>query len=214
MIPASSTRALEIEGVRRGVATDTERAPARWSLDTFQGRLVEISGHRTGAPLTFAFRLVVEAQRRAEPVAWISRRDSVFFPPDVALTGVDLGALVVIWAADARSGYRAADMLLRSTAFGLVVMDLEMQRQMSLRAQTRLSALAKKSHAALICLTEKEPRRPSLGSLVSLRMQAERTRRVEEGADRFFCEARALKDKCRGPGWSHREVFRGPAGLR
>jgi len=52
---------------------------------------------------------------------------------------------------------------------------------------------------------------PSLGSLVSLRVQAQRERVCD---DRFSCGLAVLKDKRRGPTWTHAEVYRGPAGLR
>ena len=70
--------------------------------------------------------------------------------------------------------------------------------------------LAQKHGAALLCITEKDGRRPSLGSLVSLRAEAVRT---ERAGDRFRCEVHVLKDKRRGPGWKHAEVCRGPDGL-
>ena len=64
--------------------------------------------------------------------------------------------------------------------------------------------------AAIVCLTEKAADAASLGSLVSLRVEALR-QRADDG---FRCTVRALKDKRRGPGWSGSEVLRGPAGLR
>jgi recombination protein RecA len=174
------------------------------------GRFVEISGDRSSATLTSVFRLVHEAQRSAEPIAWITRKGSVFFPPDVAGTGVDLAALPVVWVQGALQTARIADRLLRSGAFGLLVLDLGLDTRLPLHAQTRLVGLAKKHGTALLCLTEKEHHRPSLGSLVSLRAQAARTQRAE---DRFHCEVQVLKDKRRGPGWTHSEVCRGPDGL-
>ena len=71
--------------------------------------------------------------------------------------------------------------------------------------------LASKHGTTVLFLTEKQEESPTLGSLVSLRAQAVRKRTAE---DRFSCEARILKDKRRGPGWSHREIRHGPAGLR
>ncbi len=47
--------------------------------------------------------------------------------------------------------------------------------------------------------------------LPSLRGEVRR-KRCAEG--RFTCELHALKDKRRGPGWRHSEVFHGPTGLR
>ena len=182
-----------------------------FSLATFAGRFAEISSDAAGAPLTLTFRLVLEAQRKGEPVAWIGRRECPFFPPDVADAGVDLGALPVVWAPDALAAARAADLLLRSGAFGLVVVDLGARARLAIPAQTRLAGLAKQHDVALVLLTEKDGGRASLGSLVSLRAHAVR---VGHDAEQYRCEARALKDKRRGPGWRHAEVFRGPDGLR
>jgi hypothetical protein len=42
------------------------------------------------AALSFTAQLLHEAQRQGEPVAWVQGRDSLFHPPDLAATGVDL----------------------------------------------------------------------------------------------------------------------------
>lgn len=197
-------------GVRQGFSVD--RSTACWGLDAFVGRLGEISSDRSGAALTLAFRLVLEAQRLGEPVVWICRRDSVFFPPDVAGVGVDLGALPVVWASKPLSAARAADRLVRSGAFGLLILDVGARARLSFAAQSRLGGLAKKHGAALVCLTEKERERPSLGSLVSVRADA--TRLPHKPGERYRCVAHVLKDKRRGPGLQYVETFHGPAGLR
>ena len=187
-------------------------APPSWALPALTGRLVELSAEPSGAPLTFAFRLVLDAQRRGEPAAWIAPRARAFFPPDVAAAGVDLAALPVVWAAHALEAARAADLLIRSGGFGLVVLDLGPCTELPLHAVTRLSGLALRHATAVVVLTEKKEERPSLGSLVSLRVHVPRV--VREG-DRYRCTLQVLKDK-RG----HRlreevsEVCRGPDGLR
>ena len=181
-----------------------------FSLAGFAGRFAEISADPSGAPLSFAMRLVLEAQRKREPVAWIGRRASPFYPPDVADAGVDLRALPVIWAPDPLAAARAADLLVRSGGFGLVVVDLGADARLPIAAQTRLAGLAREHECALVFLTEKNERRPSIGSLVSLRTHAVRT---GQEASAFRCEAHAIKDKRRGPGWRYAEVFRGPDGL-
>lgn len=183
---------------------------APWNIAEISGRLVEISGSGATAALTLAMGLTLEAQREGEPVAWVTTTESSFYPPDAAEGGVDLDALAVIRVPDARTVARAAERLTRSGAFGLVVLDLG-TTEVPTPLQARLAGLAQKHHAALICLTEKEHTTPSLGSLVSLRVQAQR-RRVSE--DRFACALSVLKDKRRGPTWSHTEVHHGPAGLR
>ena len=209
---ASQLRAATPEpcgGVQRGLTT--ARTPAAWQLSAFAGRFGEISGGHASATLTLTFRLVLEAQRRAEPVAWVGRGDCIFFPPDVAETAVDLNALVVVLTPDGRRAFRAVDRLVRSGAFGLVVLDLGQDSRVPPPIQTRFVGLAKKHDTALLCITEKNDERPSIGSLVSIRAQAVRDHKDD---DHFLCRAHVLKDKRRGPGWGHTEVFHGPDGLR
>jgi recombination protein RecA len=174
---------------------------------------VEISGAgaAAAAALTLAFGLVLEAQRQGEPVAWIALEERGFYPPDAAEGGVDLDALVIVRVANAKAVGRAADQLVRSGAFGLIVLDLGAGADVPTPLQTRLVGLAQKHQTALLCLTEKGGELPSLGSLVSLRVQAQRERVCD---DRFSCGLAVLKDKRRGPTWTHAEIYRGPAGLR
>ncbi len=208
--PALATRppVPSINGVHRGMTA--LHAEASWRFDTFAGRLCEVSGDRASAALTLVFRLVHECQLRGEPTAWITLDDSVFFPPDVAATGVDLSALAVVRVADPFRATQVADLLLRSGAFGMLALDLGLETPLPLNALTRLSGLAGKHDTALLCITNKEPHQPSIGSLVSLRAQTERTERTD---DRYRCEVHVIKDKRRGPGWTHREVCHGPDGL-
>ena len=95
-----------------------------WGLEPLSGRLVEISGHRASANLTVAFGLVLEAQGKDEPVAWVTLAQSTFFPPDVAESGIDLGRLAVVRVSDGTAACRAVVELTRSGGFGLVVLDL------------------------------------------------------------------------------------------
>src|SRR5512140_855201 len=95
----------------------------RWGLDALRGRLVELSALGATATLTTSIELVLEAQRAAEPVAGVMLGNGTFYPPDVADSGVDLAALVVVRVADTTTAARAAERLLRSGAFGLVVLD-------------------------------------------------------------------------------------------
>ncbi|MBN2490808.1 MAG: recombinase A [Planctomycetes bacterium] len=195
-------------GVRRGLSLVA--APEGWRLDALLGRLAELSGGPCTAVLTLAFGLVREAQQRGEPVVWVTECTSSFFPPDAAAAGVDLAALAVVRLRQPGGMALVADVLLRSGGFGLVVLDLGANAHLAISAQTRLAGLAKKHHAALLCLTAKERAAPSLGSLVSLRAEAVRTG-AEEG--RFELVAGVLKDKRRSFGWRHREVGHGPDGL-
>jgi recombination protein RecA len=183
--------------------------PSRWTLPEIAGRFVEISASAGSTSLTLAFGLVREAQERGEPVGWVTSQESFFYPPDVVHRGVDLAALAVIRVLDAASIPRAGEKLLRSGGFGLVVLDLGVA-DIPVPLQSRLTGLAQHHHTGLVCLTEKQNKTFSLGSLVSLRAHAER-KQISNNS--FVCRLRVLKDKRRGPTWSHEELCRGPAGL-
>jgi recombination protein RecA len=186
-----------------------EATGEQWSLSAVRGRLVEISARGASATLTTAVGLIVEAQAANEPVAWITLPDGGFSPPDVADNGVDLAALVVVRVVDATIAARAAESVLRSGAFGLVVVDLGKTAELSMARQGRLVTLAQAHDAAVVCLTDKAANAGSLGSLVSLHAEALRRR---ESSGKFAVTVRALKDKRRGPGWTRSELRRGPVG--
>ena len=206
---------------RDGEGSEREQPPwgDRWSLDELTGRLTELSGV---ARLTLACSLVLEAQRSMIPAVWISATSHTFFPPDMERGGVDLEELPVVLVPDAASAGRAADWLVRSDAFGLVLVDLEADpclgpartpapaMGLSMALQARLAHLARRSSTAVVFLTRKETVAPSMSSMITLRGE---TLRSAEGPFRYACEVRILKDKRRGPGWRHREVFDGPPGL-
>lgn len=139
--------------LRRGHVADARPTPA-WGLAELAGRLVELSGPGDSAALTLAFGLVLDAQRRDEPAAWITVPQHAFFPPDVAAGGVDLDALLVVRVPDAVAAGRAADRLVRSGAFGLVVLDLGADARLPAPLVARLSGLAQKYHAAIVFLTQ------------------------------------------------------------
>lgn len=187
---------------------DPRTAPA-WTCAELAGRLCELAAGPDSAALSAAVSLVRDAQQHGDPAAWITARAATFHPPDAAAAGVDLAALVVVRAPDVRTAGRAADVLLRSGAYGLVVLDLGTDTAMPTPLQGRLVQLALKHDAAVLCLTEKTADEPSLGSLVSLRGQVRR-RRTAGG---FVCTLQVLKDKRRGPGWRWQERRRGPDGL-
>lgn len=195
----------------------TAEAPIKaWSLEALAGRFVELSAGPEAAPcsLTAAAALLIETQLAGEPVVWILVGTTSFHPPDLFEAGADLAALPVVRVETPLAATRAADRLLRSGGFGLVVIDFgaagPTSREVPLASQTRLAGLARKHRTALLCLTRKSREAPSIGSLVSLR--AEGTVQ-KTGFDRFTWSLRALKDKALGPGWSYEGVCRGPEGL-
>jgi recombination protein RecA len=109
---------------------------------------------------------------------------------------------------------RAAERLLRSGAFGLVVLDLGGGHGTNVEIPTahqgRLVTLAQAHDAAVVCITEKTEDTRSIGSLVSLRTEAVRAGLL--GSQGFEVRLRVLKDKRRGPGWTRAIKMRGPAG--
>jgi recombination protein RecA len=197
-----------LPGVRR-LGEDVESAPAgdpAWTRAELAGRLSELSAGADGALLSAAMSVVLDTQLTGDPVAWVTATAATFHPPDAAACGVDLAALVVVRARDGRTAGRAADVLLRSGAFGLVVLDLGTSAALPAPLQGRLVQLAQKHDAAVLCLTEKTADAASLGSLVSLRGEVRRrAANGAAGADHAFT-IRVLKDKRRGPGWCSEEV--------
>jgi len=183
----------------------------RWKFAGLAGRLVEISGTGDSAVLTAACALIRDAQHDAEPAAWITAGDSTFFPPDAAVSGIDLNSLILIRARDMASAARSADRLLRSAGFGLIVVDLGRDNNVPLPTLTRLSGLARRHHAVVLFITEKSATAPSLGSLISLAAYA---RREQVAGDRFRWSLVVTKDKRGAPASSYSEESRGPAGLR
>jgi recombination protein RecA len=220
---ASRHPAVELAGSpREEGGEDGDAAPVPWGLDALRGRLVELSARGAAATLTAAIELVIEAQQSAEPVAWVTLGNATFYPPDAAASGVDLAALAVVRVHDATAAARAAERLLRSGGFGLVVIDFGGESfaqhgvEVPIAHQGRLVTLAQAHDAAVVCITEKSGESPSLGSLVSLRAEALRLHAPEDkgGGERgYHVTLRALKDKRRGPGWTRTTKLRGPPGL-
>lgn len=203
---------LPIRSVVTASALPEISAAPVWGLPGLTGRLVELSACGESAYLTVALGLVRDAQCGGDRAAWVTVEQSAFFPPDAADSGIDLEAFPVVRVSDAAAAGRAADHLVRSGGFGLVVVDLSGAGASVLPVPllTRLLGMARQQDVAVLLLTKKPAETASLHSLISLR--AEATRRQRDG--RYEVSVRVLKDKRSGPGWRHVEVCRGPAGLR
>jgi recombination protein RecA len=205
-LPDELRQMLRVPGAR-------EAAPPTWAFESLIGALIELSCAGDSASLTLATSLVHGAQRQGELAAWLTRESSHFFPPDVAASGVDLRSLVVVRQSEIRALTRAAEHLLRSGAFGLVVIDLAAEAtgtRVSEATLMRLAGATKRHGSVVLCLTRKPPHQPSLGSLVTLRGHAVRRR---EGDHPIACEIHILRDRRHGSGWSHSEVRHGPDGM-
>jgi recombination protein RecA len=186
-------------------------SPPPFGAAALAGRLVELSGTGAVSSLSLACSVLREAQERGDPVAWVGTTHSVFHAPDVEEGGVDLAGLVVVWVPRVADVGRAADRLVRSGAFGVVVMDLGTEGFLPPPLESRLAGLALRHATTLLCLTDKPASSPSVGALTSLRAESHLFRLAP---GQFQCGLTALKDKRHGPGWSHAETRRGPQGLR
>ena len=181
----------------------------QWNLQEVSGRLVEISEPQPIASLSFAFLLVNEAQSSDQCAAWIGMLDSTFYPPDVERNGISLDNFPILRMPDTQQAGRSAEILLRSGAFRLVILDLDQHPTIAAARLSQLNALVRKHNACALFLTQKQLDEPSLGSLVSLRMHTLRER-ISDGD--FLCTIETLRDKRRGNNWRWSTHFAGVEG--
>lgn len=179
-------------------ALSAERKPLRAPLSQVlrEGQLLELSGSAPGKLSTVA-RLIAHAQGQGEPVAWVSAREAAgFYPPDFVLGGIDLAALVVVRVPSEHGPHslvRASEVLLRSGAFGLLVIDFGSAPlpRGELAWQARLSGLVRKHASRVVLLTASRPEEPSLGPLIALRIASH----VEREGARAVLSHEVLKSK-------------------
>lgn len=212
----SSTHiAIEIPDVMTGREFEQKsRAVHRrtWSWKSLCGRVIELRDCGASAVLSFSFALVHEAQMAREPVAWISATQSLFYAPDVLENGIDLEALAIVRLHDARQAARAADKLVSSGAFGLVVVDLGEEAWFPRPLQNRLAHHAHEHETAVVCLTKENATNRDESDLNFTSMRAEA--RIEKRHEDFVCTLNVRRDKKHGPGWTVEEASRGPIGMR
>ena len=219
-------------------------SPQTFDWDTLVSKkIIEISGEGATARLSCAVDLVLRAQCRGETVAWIQPQKGRLYPPDLQHNGVDLAALVVIQVPPQAGSFgipKAAEMLLRSGAYGLVVLDLlDGVPANGMAWQGRLLALTRAHRSAALLLTQKAAHTDSVGPLASLRLEPRRRHRPDPcgtlvqlhpgrglavaqashlapdllGGRQFWLEPLVLKNKA-GLAWPQALLPRcGPAGL-
>jgi recombination protein RecA len=177
--------------------------------------LVELSGGPGSARLTLAASLVRRAQLEGETVAWIQSPAAPGpFLPDLIAAGIDPDALPFVRlpaGAERQAPFRVAEMLVRSGAFGLVVLDARNgPARIPSAVQGRLHAAAREHRSRVVLLTEKSAGTESAGSLVGIRVEP---RRIRVGRGTFVIETHVLKNK---PGIAMEDAVehrRGPWGL-
>jgi recombination protein RecA len=179
-----------------------------------RGRLIELTGGPDAACTSTAVQILLASQREGDPGAWVQPRGGELFPPDLAAAGLELACLLVVHVPeDAGSAGipKAAELLLRTGAFGAVVIDLSRARPPRGDAWLgRLGSLAREHDSRCVLLGPSDARM-SLGPLVSLRLQPHR-RRVRLG--RYAIETEILKDKSGlSPALEAGGVWIGPEGM-
>jgi len=141
------------------------------------GRLTEISGHRgTSAKTSVLVEAIRDAQEANEPCAWVLAEGTARpFAPDLVAAGVRLEDLALVEVPAREGALRAAELLLRSGGFGLVVVELPSALgRLAARGLARLRALARE-HDARVCLMTEGEAPQSLGPMVGVRYVPRRT---------------------------------------
>ncbi len=175
--PSSSQRlanlwALHHPGIRRATEVEVSAgAPQLGEIELAEltGRIVEVTGQRGQGCTSWLAHLIARAQKDGETTAWLQIAPGELFPPDLAAAGIDVRALAVGLLPDLKAQLRAADILLRSGGFGIVVLDLACaQPSVAAGSETRaarrpgdkslgrLQGLCQKHGATLVLLTQPE----------------------------------------------------------
>ena len=128
--------------------------------------------------------------------------EGALYPPALAAAGVDLRRLLVIPAKDPSAVARAADILLRAAAFGVVVIPTV---RLGATAWTRLASLTHRAGALLVALGVEASDELRYFASLRVRLRSERVRWAGESG--LFCalagagvEATVLKHKRAAPG--------------
>ena len=180
------------------------------SFFALRGRLIEVVVGPGTPALSLISLLLRRAERASEPIAWVSAGSSIFYPPDFSENGVSLSELPVVWTNGREQAFRASEHLLRSGAFGLIIVDLQQPGEMKPGRLGTLNRLAALQRVVVVFLNSRSAPHHELGSLISLRLMVDLH---HAGPNRFVCRVAAVKDKQAPAGWVQEVVFRGTDGL-
>lgn len=150
-----------------------------------EGRLSEVEGYGATSAIV---RLVAEAQDQGEPVAWITDATSSVHPPDLAAGGIHLHSLAFLRIKDdakRTSRLRAAELVLRSGAFALVVIEAPSTHDLPARALSRLHAMARRYNTRVV-FRRCHHSKVSLGPLIGLKIHVGREVHDGQGERLFF----------------------------
>jgi hypothetical protein len=179
-----------------------------WKFDDIVGMLAEVSEETSCGAISFVTEIILEAQDRNEPVAWVAGTGSTFYPPDLSDCGVDLAAVAVIRAGGEEESLTATEWLIRSGALGLVIVDADRGWKVRDVSLGRVQKLAERSQCAVIFLTRKRPVEPSLGSCIALRGCVTRS-----GATPFDIVIHTIRDKRSNSSYRLSRQYHGPSGM-
>jgi recombination protein RecA len=148
-----------------------------------RGRIVELPGEKTGST-ALALSIVVHVSRSGRLVAWVDGADA-FDPRGAREAGATLARLLWCRPRDLRAAIRAADALIASGAFPLVVLDLrrETPRLVAQGAWLRLARGAEAHRSCLLVLGEAGAQSFAAATLVPSRAKA---RFSGQGPGRIF----------------------------
>src|SRR5262249_53182005 len=115
-----------------------------------RGRLVELAGPWSSGEAALGLGAAARPTARGPPCGWVGARGGRY-PPAAAALGVDLARLCVV-RPPARGAARAAEIVARSGAFVLVVVDLPDGEVVEEAAAGRLRAAAGTAPAVVVAL--------------------------------------------------------------
>lgn len=169
---------------------------------------MEISG---SGQLTLVSTLLGEAQQAGELCGWVTTTQHTVFPPDLERNGIDLSLLYFFWLENPAGATKALEYLLRSEAFGLLVLDMAKHHSIPDGISGRLMRLASKVGCGVVALSAlQEKPRSIFGSLTSLRLDT-KLRGRPGGA--FEVILTAERDRSAAPRWRRQMVCNAPPGL-
>jgi len=184
------------------------------TFGSLSGQVVEFSGWRPTALITLSAGLMRACLKNRRECAWIlcgpENEHSLFYPPDLASAGIDVERIPILPADSAARAFGLAERLLRSGAFGMIVLDLTLHHSIRSRLVGRVNALARSHESLVLCLTRRPPGQPSLDPMVFIHYHMESRR---DDAGRFRASWHLRKDKQGVPGQRGEGLYEPPPGL-
>jgi recombination protein RecA len=138
-----------------------------------RGAIATLEGPASSGRCTVAARLLAAATAHGLGALIQGGETGTLYPPALQVAGVALDRLLVATASEAIGVARAADILLRSKAFGVVVIPAA---PLSAAAWTRLAGIAHRANALLVAVGTKAPHDLRYFASLRLRLQLSRVR--------------------------------------